>query len=537
MKYGNKEPKLTYALDSSGKMVSIGCVERGLSCNCRCPKCNESLVARLGHEGGRQPHFAHQKGSDCHGSYMTALHHLAEQIIEEEKAVMAPAYKVINEQKLSFKYVEVEQRVERKDLQPDLVGITEDGLRWFIEIKNTHVVDESKKAKLIESNITCLEIDVSEQTLEGLKSFLLESTESREWINNQKKKKKLENTYRDKVSAIVKQFEENPELEVPNGDNIILRDLSVSVLEDGLYARIKAVSSNGIPYLFHIGSTEVLGQIKPAKKCNELTIDTGKQHFSNGVISVSNMKRINFFIPKKENEVKTGELKENPEYEVRLKSDCNSRCKYHPFLGKCIYSKKIFSQDGVDYVVCNRGKRLKDEADVPSHKQISDTPFSYDTRHQQLDDDYRKGNIREGNYTEIPLIKQKHEEPVGHPLSKQSQDSLPFERFRTIEDIYTQLKVSSSYETEKGQLAEIVKCERTKSAILLLYRDSKQIRTYCPFHIVIINVINGNMNSRKVADFLDLKSAFSSYYNRLKDMNESFFRMSPEGIGVSDLPF
>ena len=83
MKGNQKEPKLTYALDAFGKMVYIGSVERGLSCNCRCPKCNESLVAKLGHEGGRQAHFAHRKGSDCHGSYMTALHKLAEQIIEE----------------------------------------------------------------------------------------------------------------------------------------------------------------------------------------------------------------------------------------------------------------------------------------------------------------------------------------------------------------------------------------------------------------------------------------------------------------------
>ena len=84
IKGNNKEPKLTYALDSSDKMVHIASVERGLSCNCRCPKCNEFLVAKLGHEGGRQSHFAHRKGSDCHGSYMSALHKLAEQIIEEE---------------------------------------------------------------------------------------------------------------------------------------------------------------------------------------------------------------------------------------------------------------------------------------------------------------------------------------------------------------------------------------------------------------------------------------------------------------------
>ena len=57
---------------------------------------------------------------------MTALHKLAEQIIEEEKSVMVPAYKEICQQKISFEKVEIEQRVERKDLQPDIVGITAD---------------------------------------------------------------------------------------------------------------------------------------------------------------------------------------------------------------------------------------------------------------------------------------------------------------------------------------------------------------------------------------------------------------------------
>lgn len=65
MKGNLKDPKLTYALDALGKMIYIGNVEkRGLSCNCRCPKCNEPLEAKLGHEGGRQAHFAH---SSSHG--------------------------------------------------------------------------------------------------------------------------------------------------------------------------------------------------------------------------------------------------------------------------------------------------------------------------------------------------------------------------------------------------------------------------------------------------------------------------------------
>ncbi len=176
---------LTYALNESGKMVSIDSVETGLSCKCRCPKCNEFLIAKHGH-GVHVPHFAHQGDINCHGACMSALHKLAEQIIEEEKAVMAPEYKEMKARRLSFVNTELERRVDRNDVQPDVVGVTEDGLRWHIEIRNTSEVDESKKAKLLESNLTCLEIDVRKQKLDKdqLKSFLLKSTEERAWINN-----------------------------------------------------------------------------------------------------------------------------------------------------------------------------------------------------------------------------------------------------------------------------------------------------------------------------------------------------------------
>ena len=298
MKANNKDPKLTYALDSSGKMVNIGSVTRGLSCNCRCPKCNEPLVAKLGHEGGRKPHFAHRKDSDCQGSYMTALHKLAEQIIEEEKSVMAPPYKEIEKQKLLFEQVEVEQRVDRKDLQPDLVGVTSDGNRWFIEIRNTHEVDEVKRNKIIESNINCLEINVKEQTLENLKSFLLESAENRKWINNPIYDNKIDEFVRNKVSIIVRHFEEIRELQVNCGDNIHFKDIVVSISDNGQYAAIHANSIKDIPYLFHIGRIDVLEQIKPTKQCNELTIDIDKYPVSDKTLATSYMSRLYLYTPK-----------------------------------------------------------------------------------------------------------------------------------------------------------------------------------------------------------------------------------------------
>lgn len=528
MRDNSKEPKLTYALDSSGKMIHINRVERGLSCNCRCPKCNEYLVARLGNEGGRQPHFAHRKCSDCHGSYMSALHKLAEQIIEEEKAVMVPAYKEIDKQKLAFKEVEVEQRVERKDLQPDIVGVTPNGLRWFIEIRNTHEVDEAKRAKLIESNITCLEIDVREQTLENLKLFLLESTENREWINNPIYDKKIEDLYREKVSIIVKQFKDNPIIEIPQGDDIVLQNLNVSVSEDGQYAEIKAVSSNGIPYLFHIGCHEVLAHVKPKRDSNELLIDTDKNHFINGYVSELSIERLYLYVPR-EKEI----VHKEHGFEVRPKIECVFDCRYKPSDGKCIYSKEIISYKGIDWVVCNREKRLKEEAVVSSQKQISISHLSSSTRFERKNE----GSQEDRYYTKVSPIKPKHEKSVVLSQSNPSPDTLPFDRFWTTEEYYTQLQSTSYYEIEKGLLAEIVKCDRTNSGILLLYRDSTGIRSYWPFHIAIIYVSNGDLIRNKVADFTNKKAALDSYYLRLRTMRESVNLKPSEEVRDFELPF
>lgn len=200
-----KEPQLTYALNHLGRMVSIDSVEKGLSCNCRCPKCNADLIAKHG-SGVRHPHFAHKNDSDCQGANESALHRLAKQIIEEEKSVMVPKYLDIKEQRLSFVKVEIEKRDDRKDLQPDIVGITEDDLRWAIEIRNTHEVDDNKFVKLKESEITCLEIDVSDISLDDLKRFLLESVDCREWINNPNYDLQIEK----RKEVLFKKYENNP---------------------------------------------------------------------------------------------------------------------------------------------------------------------------------------------------------------------------------------------------------------------------------------------------------------------------------------
>lgn len=179
-----QELPLTYAL-KDGVMVSIDAVERGLECGCACPKCKQPLEAKKGEI--RQRHFAHLGEKDgykpCHGYYMTALHKLAEQIIQDKKQLMFPAYEVLSPRSKHFNQVECETRNDRSDLQPDLVGIDQEGIRWMIEIRNSHEVDERKAAKIKEIGANCLEIDVREQTLDDLESFLLKSCENRKWIN------------------------------------------------------------------------------------------------------------------------------------------------------------------------------------------------------------------------------------------------------------------------------------------------------------------------------------------------------------------
>ena len=529
MKGNQKEPKLTYALDAWGKMVYIDSVERGLSCNCRCPKCNEPLVAKLGHEGGRQAHFAHSIGSDCHGSYMTALHKLAEQIIEEEKAVMAPEYKEIAKQRLSFSQVEVEQRVERKDLQPDVVGITEDGLRWIIEIRNTHEVDNAKKAKLIESNITCLEIDVRDQTLESLKTFILESAENREWINNPNYDAQIVESKLKRVSKVEKYLLCCTELTIPAYEDYDSRKISIketfvlSKTDDKLLSQVKVLSLEGTPFVFNIGSHGILEtnfHRKHEGDCNELLIVTDRLSLEDDICSSAlDMSWLYHSVTEEEREEKVKECRNNPKYEVRPSSDCISKCKYRPFNGECIYKKDIVTLKGISYVVCNKEKRLKDENECqPLHHNRDDSFISVKSPHD-INKIFRKDTFGRTSHV------------------KSKKENLPFEKFWTVEDYYRYLTSSNSYETEKGYIAKIAKCDIVYNKILLLYKDPVEVRTFTPYHIAVISTDNGNLIQNDVAVFTNKNSAMNSYDGRLYSLRSNMCSQPATEIYDADLPF
>jgi hypothetical protein len=72
---------LTYAFNSEGKLVNIEDVDSGKKCNCFCPACQESLVAKKGTKN--RHHFAHSSGTNCGHAVESMLHHLAKDKIQE----------------------------------------------------------------------------------------------------------------------------------------------------------------------------------------------------------------------------------------------------------------------------------------------------------------------------------------------------------------------------------------------------------------------------------------------------------------------
>lgn len=187
-----------YALNKYGDLVHVEDVPNGKNSECHCPYCGEPMIAK---NGGKvvEHHFAHFSGSECKGYEETVLHLLAKEIIAEEKCVMLPEYRTLASKLVQFENVEIEERNDSKSIQPDIVGVTKDGLRLHIEIFVTHRIDEDKKQKLISGEFNCLEIQIPKNfgcNKNKFKDFLINSTERRWFINypygDEKQKPKYE---------------------------------------------------------------------------------------------------------------------------------------------------------------------------------------------------------------------------------------------------------------------------------------------------------------------------------------------------------
>lgn len=175
----------SWAEDAQGKMVHVDDVPRGLACGCVCPCCREKLLAR--HGDIKEHGFAHHsdnRGANLDICYRVVLYKLAEQIIQTRKKIHAPSYYgIFKEKDIEFVDVKIDGRYEREDKQPDVIATTKDNQQYIIEFTFDYKVQH--KQAIDYKNLNCLEINLSNQTLESVEKFLLEENKDRIWFNNQ----------------------------------------------------------------------------------------------------------------------------------------------------------------------------------------------------------------------------------------------------------------------------------------------------------------------------------------------------------------
>lgn len=192
----------SWAENAEGKMVHVDDVPRGLNCGCTCPNCHERLLARHGevNEHGFA-HHSETRGANLKICYMVIMYKLAEQIIQTKKRIHAPSYYgIFKETDIEFQDVKIDSQYEREDKQPDVIATTKDGKQYLIEFVFKYKVQH--KQALDYKNLTCIEIDLSNQSLESLENFLLTSSENRKWLNSEDYFNRIEETYRKAGKAI-----------------------------------------------------------------------------------------------------------------------------------------------------------------------------------------------------------------------------------------------------------------------------------------------------------------------------------------------
>ena len=266
MKKYEIEPPLTHALDKNGDLKYVRDVPIGDACGCICPKCKEPLIAKHCYNEGKLPHFAHESGKVCIGAQMSGLHLKAQQIIVENLYVKAPEYRRIKSRQLRF--VKAKTEDTRWDgVRPDVVGEDADGNIWAVEIFYTNKVNYLKEDKIKNLNISCLEIDITDQTFESLESFLLDSYKNRWWINNPIYDKRIYEEDRALVKAVTAALLLEEELVIPKYNSIsrirlFVTSISlVSMRSDGFRSFIKLISSDNNVYYFIVGSSELINSL------------------------------------------------------------------------------------------------------------------------------------------------------------------------------------------------------------------------------------------------------------------------------------
>jgi hypothetical protein len=153
-----------------GQLFHIDQVESGKSCDCRCPDCNDPLIAKKGKVNAH--HFAHKNLEPSTNCGESLLHLAAKECVRKLVSIMTPGYSLkINtehgrliidnpdECELIIKKVKLE--AARSTYRPDCTVYAEGMSPLDIEIKVTHGVDEEKQLKVLKEGVEMIEVDLS----------------------------------------------------------------------------------------------------------------------------------------------------------------------------------------------------------------------------------------------------------------------------------------------------------------------------------------------------------------------------------------
>lgn len=142
---------IPFAKTPQQKLVTVDEVERGLACECSCPKCDAQMVAAKGEI--RRHYFRHHNPNpNCYGAQETAIHLFAKQIIAERLELTLPC-DLGNPIAALVEY-------SVGSVRPDVL-LQYPGETVAVEIYVAHRVPREKVRTYAEAKQTAVEIDLS----------------------------------------------------------------------------------------------------------------------------------------------------------------------------------------------------------------------------------------------------------------------------------------------------------------------------------------------------------------------------------------
>lgn len=171
----------------TGETLHITEVERGLACNCICPSCGGSLVAKKGKK--QEHHFAHYNTEECKKGFETSIHLFVKDVLLTCDYFVLPPHRFLNNP-FAIKFTNVVAEKKYRDIIPDITATVGNKI-LFIEVHVFNAVNSEKAVKVKEYGISTLEIDVrdldfdsSDFNREDVAIKIINSVKSKHWIYN-----------------------------------------------------------------------------------------------------------------------------------------------------------------------------------------------------------------------------------------------------------------------------------------------------------------------------------------------------------------